>query len=220
MLNGISRKPLFLIERENKKQVPLGNIDLKVQVMQSVASFEMTHSYSNFSDKPIEAVFFFPKDINSVITKIVCEFTLSDGTKKSLETKILEREKAAAKYDDAVAGGKTAVIGSLTQSSSDLIRIMIGLLPPLSKAVLKIFYYSQLEYEDLSHCLRIPTAFIPRYVGDTNSMIKSLTKGMFDEDVEMHEEEKKAEFDMERELIGEFAKNYPFNIEIDIQMTG
>ncbi len=51
----------------------------------------MTHVYANFYDKPIESVFFFPKDIDSVITKIFCEFTLSDGTKRSLETRIEER---------------------------------------------------------------------------------------------------------------------------------
>jgi hypothetical protein len=114
---------------------------MNVQVTQSVASFEMTHTYANFSDKAIEAVFFFPKDIDSVITKIICEFTLSDGSKKSIETRITEKQKAVEKYEDAVAGGKTAVLGSLTKSSGDLIRIMIGQFPPMSRAELKIFFF-------------------------------------------------------------------------------
>ena len=51
-------------------------IDLNVQVVDSLASFEMTQRYVNFSNKPIETVFFFPKDIESVMTKIICVFTL------------------------------------------------------------------------------------------------------------------------------------------------
>jgi hypothetical protein len=55
-------------------------------------------------------------DVQSTISQITAEFTLKDGTTKLLETKIEEREKVEAKYEDAVASGKTAVIGKMTKS--------------------------------------------------------------------------------------------------------
>jgi hypothetical protein len=80
----------------------------------------------NFNEAPIETIFFFPKEISSVISRIVCEFTLKDGSKTTLETMIEERKVAEAKFEDAVASGKTAVFGSMTKTSADLIRISIG----------------------------------------------------------------------------------------------
>jgi len=44
------------------------------------------------------------------LNKIIVDFTLQDGTVKTLETKVTEREAAQAKYTDAVASGQTAVI--------------------------------------------------------------------------------------------------------------
>lgn len=54
----------------------------------------MKQEYVNIEDTPIETIFFFPKDTGSVISKITCEFRLPDGTSKSLETRIEEKEKA------------------------------------------------------------------------------------------------------------------------------
>jgi hypothetical protein len=95
----------------------------------------------NFSSQPIETIFFFPRDIDSVITKIVCEFTLQDGTKRSIETRVEERVIAECKFEDAVASGKTAVFGSYSHTNQDLMRISIGQFPPLSRAELRIQYF-------------------------------------------------------------------------------
>jgi hypothetical protein len=65
----------------------------------------MTHLYANFSANPIEAIFLFPREIDSVVTKMICSITLIDGSKRFLETKIESRSKAEEKFDDAVASG-------------------------------------------------------------------------------------------------------------------
>jgi Vault protein inter-alpha-trypsin domain len=48
-----------------------------------------------------------------VISNLICEFKLPDGSTKTIETKIIGKEKAEEKYEDAIAKGKTAVLGSL-----------------------------------------------------------------------------------------------------------
>ena len=83
-----------------------------------------------------------------------------------METVIDERKKLEFRYEDAVAQGKTAVIGSLTKSQKDMMKINIGNFPAKSEAILKVHYYQQLEIEDLSYCLRIPMTYIPRYMGN------------------------------------------------------
>ena len=45
-----------------------------------------------------------------ILSKIIVDFKLQDGTVKTLETKVTEREVAQAKYTDAIASGQTAVM--------------------------------------------------------------------------------------------------------------
>ena len=92
-----------------------------------------------------------------------------------LETVVSERERAQQTYEDKVGSGETAVIGGFTKSQKDMFRITIGNFPPLSSAELKVFYFQQLEIEDLSLCLKVPMSYIPRYMGD---IAKYITTGV------------------------------------------
>ena len=97
----------------------------------------------------------------------------NDG--KEIEAKVFEREKAQVKYDDAIAEGKTAAVGSFTKTERSSMRIQLGNFPANSKAHLTVSCYRQLEIEDLSWCLRLPTTFTPRYLGN---MPKFMTTGV------------------------------------------
>ena len=88
----------------------------------------------------------------------------NDG--KEVETKVYEREKAQVKYEDAIAEGKTAVVGSFLKTERSAIRILLGNFPPNSRAQLTVSGFNQLEIEDYSWCLRLPTTFTPRYLGN------------------------------------------------------
>lgn len=81
------------------------------------------------------------------------------------------RKKIEAKYEDAVASGKTAVIGGYTKTQRDMVRVSLGNFPPQSRAVVRVYYYQNMDIEDLSYCLRIPMSYIPRYMGDTAALL-------------------------------------------------
>ncbi len=56
----------------------------------------------------------------------------NDG--KQIEAKVFEREKAEAKYEDAIAEGKTATVGSMSKTERSAMRIQLGNFPANSKA--------------------------------------------------------------------------------------
>ena len=124
----------------------------------------MTQNYVNFLDSPLETIFFFPTDVQTILTKLEIEFTLQDGTKQYLETKVGERRKVQTQYDEMVASGQTVLMAGYSKEMRDMVRIMIGNFPPKSEAQLKLFFYQKLEVEDLSYCLKIPMVYIPRYI--------------------------------------------------------
>jgi hypothetical protein len=55
-----------------------------------------------------------------------------------------------------------------------MVRMIIGNLPPHSEAKLTVYYYQQLDQEDLSYKLKIPMSYVPKYSGD---MVRLLTQG-------------------------------------------
>ena len=65
----------------------------------------MTQVYLNDKEGPIELEFQFPKEKKSLVSKMVV--TIAD---KTIEAKILEKEKAKEKYDDAIAAGNSAAL--------------------------------------------------------------------------------------------------------------
>ena len=166
-----SSESCYLVDKHSKKPVPLKKIELKADVVQALASFQMVQHYVNIEDTPLETVFLFPTDIASIITKLTCTFTLADGTQSTLETQVTAREKAEVIYENAVASGKTAVISTINKAHRDMVRISVGNFPPQSTAVLTLFYYQHLSFEDVSYCLRIPTTYIPKYVARINNML-------------------------------------------------
>lgn len=71
--------------------------------------------YENNSANPLETLFMMPYSDSFALNKIILEFTLADGTKKSLETQVSEREKAKITYSQAISDGDTAIM-SYTES--------------------------------------------------------------------------------------------------------
>ena len=81
-----------------------------------------------------------------------------------METQVGERDKVQAQYEDKIASGHTVAMGGYSKQMRNMVRIMIGNFPPKAEAQLKLFFHQKLEVDDLSYCLKIPMAYVPRYV--------------------------------------------------------
>ncbi|CDW90556.1 von willebrand factor type a domain containing protein [Stylonychia lemnae] len=214
----------YLIEKDSKAPMPLKHIDFKVTIEQRVAAIEMTQKYQNIEDCPIETIFLFPCDVQSVVSNMQIEFILEDGSNRLIETVIDRREKVEQKYEDSVAQGKTAVTGSYTKLLRDMIRVNIGNFPPRSEAILKMKFFTYLTIEDLSYCFRFPLSYVPRYVGDVQRFIQTGSQYVGqDLQMELTEEEK---FQNEQAINEIYSHpttskpNFLWNLNIEVKMQG
>jgi hypothetical protein len=111
------------------------------------------------------------------INSINARFLLPDGTETTLETRVVEREKATAKYEDSVASGQTAVMATLPPMNQkyevNVMTIFLGNFPPMSSLILTATCSQKLEVQDLSYCLRIPMAFVPKYLGNVDMTVRN-----------------------------------------------
>ena len=75
----------------------------------------------------------FPLEKTTLLAKF--EAVIDD---KVVETKVMEKEKAQEKYDDAVASGNAAVIAERSKKKEETMTLKLGNLLPGQSATLKV----------------------------------------------------------------------------------
>ena len=58
---------VFLIDRYSLEPVPLKSVSLNIDILGSLASFQMAQNYENPSDDPLETVYVFPIDSEDMV---------------------------------------------------------------------------------------------------------------------------------------------------------
>ena len=159
-----------------REALPLKSVAFDVQIEQGFADFRITQLYENPKDAALEILMKMPHSESFSLSKIEATFMLEDGTTKVLETKIEARQKAEAKYEDAVASGQTAVMATLppvTRFKKNFVTFQLGNFPPRSRLVLRAFCSQKLDVEDFSYVFRIPLAYVPAYLGSVDTDIRN-----------------------------------------------
>jgi len=179
----------FLLNYESKDQIPLYHLNSSVKIENNIAELKYEQFYFNHSEEPIEAEYCFPVHNDAVFGGL--EIKLKD---KVINSRIEIREAAKAKYEDAVASGKTAVISHPSRKDKDIIRLNVGGIPAKCQIILVCTFYQQLEVDDLSWSLHIPSKIVPRYVGNFFNYIKT------GHNLEGAEADEKQKIDIEKHL--------------------
>ena len=114
-------------------------------------------TYKNtVSDSQIECSLIIPKIDDFVMGKM----QIKVGDADIIEGKVLKREQAKQKYEDAIASGHTAVMAK-EDKKADLIKVMIGNLLVGQEAVVEIEMISMVKMDMGAYCVKIPIQFFP-----------------------------------------------------------
>lgn len=116
--------------------------------------------FINELEEPVEATYQFPTDPDqhTVVSNVL--FQLGD---KEVEGKVIGKEKAQERYDDAIAGGNAALMVQESAKDKDLLEMQIGGIQPAQEVRVTVQLLKQLEVEAGAYCLRVPTAYFIKY---------------------------------------------------------
>ena len=133
---------------------------INVRVDNAVAVIEIQQVFINELEEPVEATYQFPTDPDqhTVVSKVL--FQLGD---KEVEGKVIGKEKAQERYDDAIAGGNAALMVQESAKDKDLLEMQIGGIQPAQEVRVTVQLLKQLEVEAGAYCLRVPTAYFIKY---------------------------------------------------------
>ena len=146
--------------------MPMTSMKIEGTITNSTACVYFTQTFRNDLESPIECVYKFPTDPSFVVSGLHVE--MED---KHIDAEVMEKKEAGEKYDDAVAGGHTAVKLSKDNKLPDIIELNIGALQPSSEVKITIKILSELEVMNNGFYTYVfPIEFIPKY-GDSTGGI-------------------------------------------------
>eukprot|EP00347_Sterkiella_histriomuscorum_P014103 403362158 len=138
---------------------------IEVTVQNSIATIRLTQVFKNELEDAVEATYSFPTDPDIIVSKLQIE--LGD---RIVEGKVMEKQQAREKYDDAIAGGNAAVLVQEKEKNKDLIEMTIGGINPEQKVKVTLEFIKQLEIEGGAYCLRIPTSYFIKTYGEVSEL--------------------------------------------------
>ena len=116
-----------------------------------------------------------PLSENFTCRKIAVDFYLADGSKETIETRVVEKKRAQEQFEDSMAEGSTALLATLPAIESNyrtnMMRISLGNMPTQATAHLRAFCNQKLELEDESYCYRLPFTYVPAYMGNVSNQV-------------------------------------------------
>ena len=135
---------------------PLAHSTLTVTITDLVAEYELRHAFRNEGSDPIEAVYSFPVPLDSAFMGM--EATLA-GERRVAQ--VQPRAQANQKYDEAIAGGDSAVL--LERLEPGMLCVSLGNLAPGEDGEVVLRFAAPLHCAGGAARFSLPLVHRPRY---------------------------------------------------------
>jgi len=130
--------------RQTLDKIDENLVNIDVELNEFYSTTNITQYYFNHHNKSVELILKFPHDSSIQFSK----FTLHINGKIVI-SKVLEKEKAKEKYNDAIASGNA---GAISSQENNFIVVNIGNIQPNCFVKLTTEFIQFLKSEDMSYC--------------------------------------------------------------------
>ena len=139
------------IYKETLEKIDENLVNIDAELNEFYSKTNITQYYLNNYNNPVELILKLPYNPSIQFSK----FTLDINGKKVI-SKILDKDKAKEKYNDAISSGKT---GAISSKEDNYIIVNIGNIEPKSLVKLTTEFIQFLTSEDMSFCYSTITDF-------------------------------------------------------------
>jgi Ca-activated chloride channel family protein len=137
--------------------LPLEALDVRAHVNGLLARTEVTQTFVNGNDEPLEATYIFPLPDRAAVTRFRLEVA-----GRIIEGALRERGEARREYDQAVRTGHRAALAE--EDRPGVFTMKVGNLPPRERAVVRLTLTGPLPYDNGEATYRFPLVVAPRYI--------------------------------------------------------
>ncbi|MGK7891445.1 MAG: VIT domain-containing protein [Leptolyngbyaceae cyanobacterium] len=150
--NGTSSTPT-----DSQPAFPLKHTEVEATIQGNVARVELTQTFENPFDEPLEAIYVFPLPDEAAVDDM--EILVGD---RRIKGDIKEREEAQAIYEQALAEGRT--VGLLEQERANIFTQSLANIRPGEQIEVTIRYSESLQFEGNNYEFVFPMVVGPRYI--------------------------------------------------------
>jgi Ca-activated chloride channel family protein len=150
------RPMLLAVDGDTRTELPLVSSAMRVEVRGPIAQVQVTQTFSNPADQPIELVYVFPLHENSAVGAM----TMRIGP-RLIRAVIKKREEARAAYESARQEGKTAAL--LEEERPNVFTQSVANVMPGESIAIALTYDVLLDPDGDVYELALPTVVGPRY---------------------------------------------------------
>jgi len=186
-----------LYSQSSNTPIPLKNIDISIQIIHNVATVTYTQVYQNNDNSLLETEFFFPISPDACFDSFQAKFndTVIEGV-------IKKKEEAKEEYKEAIAKGHTAAYSEINENTGDIMKIMLGNIPPNTEISIKFSYIQKLETSlGKFWCFRLFSSIKSRYNSNFADLLNEDIKLLSNYPI----------------ISAEDSRAYPWNIQVEIQ---
>jgi Ca-activated chloride channel homolog len=149
---------LFVQVKDGKQQAfPLKHTEVKAKVSGNVSRVEVTQTFQNSFDRPLEAIYVFPLPDEAAVDEM--EIKIGD---RVIKGNIKKRDEAKAIYDQARQQGRTAAL--LDQERDNIFTQSLANIKPGEQIDVTIRYTESLKFEKGNYEFVFPMVVGPRYI--------------------------------------------------------
>ncbi len=151
------RPMLLAVDGDRRTELPLVSSAMRVEVRGPIAAVQVSQTYANPSDRPIELVYVFPLHEDGAVGGM----TMRIGP-RTIRARIDRRDAARAAYEGAKAEGKTAAL--LEQERPNIFTQSVANVMPGEAVAIDLRYDVLLDPDGDVYELALPTVVGPRYM--------------------------------------------------------
>ena len=158
-----------LYQKDDNKAIPLKSLHISVQIVHNTARVFFTQEYYNDFNAALETEFFFPISPDACFDSFQAKFsdTIITGVVK-------QKQQAQGEYKQAISSGKTAAYSEINPDTGDIMKVLIGNIPPMSPISVTYSYVEKLTVSlNKFWCFRLFSSITPRYNGSLSNLLKA-----------------------------------------------
>ncbi len=150
----------YLLVSTKDAIIPLKSSKTEVQIAGTIAHVRVTQVYQNKGKQPIEAIYVFPLSTRAAVHKM--QMSIGDRT---VNAKILERQKAQKVYETALDEGKRTA--KLDQNRPNVFQMNIGNIMPGDEIAIDMYYTEMVIPANGEYQFVAPAVVGPRFTGES-----------------------------------------------------
>ena len=167
LVNCTEESRFGIFAKNGTEKIPLTDLRFNIRAIDGLTETEIVQTYQNAYPNAIDSYYVFPINYKMAVTNF--SITYSNDPELILQGRLMPKKVGREIYENMRDRGHGAAYMEYDGKLLDMLSLELGNIPPGVVVKVRVTFIEQLQVEDLSWAIRIPTTFVPPYHSGSQS---------------------------------------------------